>query len=100
LGGFVAQKYRYENTYIQTTGFSGNTIPTTNAGSVIGSAYNNKSEKFNTSVQSAVLIMIMPANIFSQLISAPMPHQFSALTKAGDISRHFLQAGDYLKRAS
>lgn len=49
LGGFVAQKYRYENTYIQTTGFSGNTIPTTNAGSVIGAAYNNKSEKFNTS---------------------------------------------------
>ncbi|MBL4677644.1 MAG: TonB-dependent receptor [Mucilaginibacter sp.] len=49
LGGFVAQKYRYENTYIQTTGFSGNNIPTTNAGSVIGSAYNNKSEKFNTS---------------------------------------------------
>jgi TonB-linked SusC/RagA family outer membrane protein len=50
LGGFVAQKYRYENTYIQTTGFSGNTIPTTNAGSVIGSAYNNKSEKFNNSI--------------------------------------------------
>ncbi|MFD0795585.1 SusC/RagA family TonB-linked outer membrane protein [Mucilaginibacter litoreus] len=50
LGGFIAQKYRYENTYIQTTGFSGNTIPTTNAGSVIGSAYNNKSERFNNSV--------------------------------------------------
>jgi TonB-linked SusC/RagA family outer membrane protein len=50
LGGFVAQKFRYENTYIQTTGFSGNTIPTTNAGSVIGSAYNNKSERFNNSV--------------------------------------------------
>lgn len=50
LAGFVAQKYRYENSYIQTTSFSGNNIPTTNAGSVIGSAYNNKSEKFNTSV--------------------------------------------------
>jgi TonB-linked SusC/RagA family outer membrane protein len=49
LAGWISQKYRYENTYIYTSSFSGNNIPTTNAGSIIGSAYNNKSEKFNTS---------------------------------------------------
>ncbi len=49
LAGWVSQKYRYENTYIYTSNFSGNNITTTNAGSIIGSAYNNKSEKFNTS---------------------------------------------------
>lgn len=54
LAGFIAQKYRYENTYIQTTSFSGNNITTTNAGSVIGSAYNNKSEKFNISAIARV----------------------------------------------
>lgn len=49
LVGWISQKYKYENTYIYTSSFSGNNIPTTNAGSIIGSAYNNKSEKFNTS---------------------------------------------------
>ncbi|SMO66508.1 TonB-linked outer membrane protein, SusC/RagA family [Saccharicrinis carchari] len=49
LIGGVAQKYLWENNYITAENFSSNAITTTNAGSIITSAGNTKSEKTNTS---------------------------------------------------
>ncbi|WP_066627491.1 SusC/RagA family TonB-linked outer membrane protein [Labilibacter marinus] len=49
LVGGVAQKFLWENNYISTENFSSNGVKTTNAGSIITSAGNNKSEKTNTS---------------------------------------------------
>ncbi len=49
LIGGVAQKYLWESNYITTENFSSNGITTTNAGSIITSAGNTKSEKTNTS---------------------------------------------------
>ncbi|GAF02600.1 SusC/RagA family TonB-linked outer membrane protein [Saccharicrinis fermentans] len=49
LLGSVAQKYLWENNYITTENFSSNGVTTTNAGSIITSAGNTKSEKTNTS---------------------------------------------------
>lgn len=49
LVGTVAQKFRWENASIEKTGYSSRTIPTTNAGSVITSATNDKAEKANAS---------------------------------------------------
>ena len=49
LIGSVAQKYLWENNYITTENFSSNGVTTTNAGSIITSAGNTKSEKTNTS---------------------------------------------------
>lgn len=54
LVGAVSQKTRWENNRIEKTGFSGNSVPTTNAGSVIVSANNDKSEKANASFISRV----------------------------------------------
>jgi TonB-dependent starch-binding outer membrane protein SusC len=54
LIGAVAQKTRWENNRIEKTGFSGNAVPTTNAGSVIASANNDKAEKSNASFISRV----------------------------------------------
>ena len=50
LAGSVVQKYLWENSYITTENFSSNAIMTTNAGSVITSAGNTKSEKTNSSL--------------------------------------------------
>jgi TonB-linked SusC/RagA family outer membrane protein len=47
--GSVIQHNQWENSYIETNGFSGTSVPTTNAGSTIIAANNNKSEKSNTS---------------------------------------------------
>ncbi|TLX74629.1 TonB-dependent receptor [Labilibacter sediminis] len=49
LVGGVAQKFLWENNYITTENFSSNGVKTTNAGSIITSAGNTKSEKTNTS---------------------------------------------------
>jgi TonB-dependent starch-binding outer membrane protein SusC len=49
LVGAVVQKTRWENSRIEKTGFSGTSVPTTNAGSVIVSASNDKAEKSNAS---------------------------------------------------
>lgn len=54
LVGAVAQKYRWENSRVEKTGFSGNAVPTTNAGSIIVSAGNDKAEKSNASFISRV----------------------------------------------
>lgn len=54
LVGAVAQKTRWENNRIEKTGFSGNAVPTTNAGSVIVGASNDKAEKSNASFISRV----------------------------------------------
>lgn len=50
LAGSVVQKFLWENSYITTENFSSNAIMTTNAGSVITSAGNSKSEKTNSSL--------------------------------------------------
>lgn len=47
--GSVVQHNQWENSYIETNGFSGTSVPTTNAGSTIIAANNNKSEKSNAS---------------------------------------------------
>ncbi len=52
LVGSVIQKYKWENSYITTENFASDGITTTNAGSVIASAGNNKSEKSNESYLS------------------------------------------------
>lgn len=49
LIGSVAQKFYWENNYITTENFSSNAVKTTNAGAIITSAGNTKSEKANTS---------------------------------------------------
>lgn len=54
LIGAVAQMTRWENNRIEKTGFSGNAVPTTNAGSVIVSATNDKAEKSNASFISRI----------------------------------------------
>lgn len=54
LAGAVVQKTRWENSRIEKTGFSGNAIPTTNAGSTIVGATNDKSEKSNASFISRI----------------------------------------------
>lgn len=54
LAGTVIQKFNWENNYIETSGFSSNSIPTTNAGSTIRAANNSKSEKANASFISRV----------------------------------------------
>ncbi|HEY0741553.1 MAG TPA: TonB-dependent receptor [Chryseosolibacter sp.] len=54
LVGTVVQKTRWENNNIEKNGFSSDGIPTTNAGSIIVSAGNNKSEKSNASFISRV----------------------------------------------
>ncbi len=52
LVGSVVQKYRWENSNITTENFASDGIITTNAGSVIATAENNKSEKTNVSYLS------------------------------------------------
>jgi TonB-linked SusC/RagA family outer membrane protein len=47
--GSVVQQYKWANSWIETNGFSNNSVPTTNAGSTIVSANNRKSEKANAS---------------------------------------------------
>jgi TonB-linked SusC/RagA family outer membrane protein len=47
--GSVVQHNRWENSFIETNGFSGTGVPTTNGGSVIIAANNRKSEKSNAS---------------------------------------------------
>jgi TonB-linked SusC/RagA family outer membrane protein len=47
--GSVIQSTRWTNTSIETNGFSGSSIPTTNAGSTIITANNDRSEKANAS---------------------------------------------------
>lgn len=54
LVGTVVQKTRWENNNIEKNGFSSDGIPTTNAGSIIVSAANSKSEKSNASFISRV----------------------------------------------
>lgn len=54
LVGAVAQKTRWENNRVEKTGFSGTAISTTNAGSVIVGASNDKSEKSNASFISRI----------------------------------------------
>jgi TonB-dependent starch-binding outer membrane protein SusC len=54
LAGSVMQKNRWENTWIETNGFTGTGIPTTNGGSTIVSAGNNKEETTNASFISRV----------------------------------------------
>ncbi|MBL0740790.1 TonB-dependent receptor [Chryseolinea sp. Jin1] len=54
LVGSVIQKTRWENNSIEKNGFSSAGIPTTNAGSTIVSASNDKSEKSNASFISRV----------------------------------------------
>ncbi|AYB30013.1 SusC/RagA family TonB-linked outer membrane protein [Chryseolinea soli] len=49
LVGSVIQKYRWENNKIEKTGYSSASVPTTNAGSTITEATNDKSEKSNAS---------------------------------------------------
>jgi TonB-dependent starch-binding outer membrane protein SusC len=47
--GSVVQKSRWQNAQIETNGFSNNAVPTTNAGSIVLTAFNNKKEKANAS---------------------------------------------------
>lgn len=47
--GSVLQETRWADNSIETNGFSGNAVPTTNAGSIIVSANNSKREKSNAS---------------------------------------------------
>jgi TonB-dependent starch-binding outer membrane protein SusC len=54
LGGMVAQKNRWENSYIEKRNFSGIGVITPNAGAVIQSANADKSEKTNASFISRV----------------------------------------------
>lgn len=49
LIGSVLQQYQWENNYIETRGFANDVVTTTNAGSIILSAGNSKSEKANAS---------------------------------------------------
>jgi TonB-dependent starch-binding outer membrane protein SusC len=49
MAGSVVQETRWADSYIETNGFSGSSIPTTNAGSLIVAANNKKSEKANAS---------------------------------------------------
>src|SRR5690606_16297236 len=49
LVGSVLQQYQWENNYIETRGFANDVVTTTNAGSIILSAGNSKSEKANAS---------------------------------------------------
>ena len=49
LAGSVIQKNRWEDSHIETNGFTGDAIPTTNAGSIIVSANNRKEETANNS---------------------------------------------------
>ncbi len=52
--GSVIQKSVWENNRVEKTGFSGNAVPTTNAGSTIVDASNTKTEKSNVSFISRV----------------------------------------------
>lgn len=52
--GSVVQETQWADSYIETNGFSGNAVPTTNAGSIIVSANNNKREKSNASFMGRV----------------------------------------------
>lgn len=54
LLGTVLQKNKWEDSYIETTGFTGSSIPTTNAGSIIVSARNTKEETANASLIARV----------------------------------------------
>jgi TonB-linked SusC/RagA family outer membrane protein len=54
LIGSVVQKYRWENSSIEKTGFASGVVPTTNAGATIVSATNDKSEKANASFISRI----------------------------------------------
>lgn len=54
LVGSVVQKYRWENSYLEKTGYSSSSITTTNAGSTVVRAENDKSEKSNASFISRV----------------------------------------------
>lgn len=47
--GSVVQKSRWQNAQLETNGFSNNAVPTTNAGSTVITAFNNKKEKANAS---------------------------------------------------
>lgn len=49
LAGFVAQKYRWENSSIERQNFSGTAVTTPNAGAVIQTANADKTEKANQS---------------------------------------------------
>jgi TonB-dependent starch-binding outer membrane protein SusC len=50
LVGSVLQKNRWESSYIETIGFTGDAVPTTNAGSTIVAARNSKEETANSSI--------------------------------------------------
>lgn len=52
--GSVVQETRWEDSYIETNGFSGNAVPTTNAGSTIIAANNSKREKSNASFMGRI----------------------------------------------
>lgn len=52
--GAVTQKSRWASTYIETNGFSSDAVHTTNAGSTIVAARNEKSEKANASFMGRV----------------------------------------------
>ncbi len=54
LVGWVTQNFKWENSSIQRTGYSGSSVTTTNAGSVITSASNDKSEKSTTAFISRI----------------------------------------------
>lgn len=49
MAGTVAQRSRWADTFIETNGFSSDAVPTTNAGSTIVAAHNERSEKANAS---------------------------------------------------
>lgn len=54
MGGTVAQNATFENARIETNGFTGAGIPTTNAGSIIVGARNEKGEASNFSIMGRV----------------------------------------------
>jgi len=47
--GSVVQKSRWQNAQLETNGFANGAVPTTNAGSTVITAFNNKKEKSNAS---------------------------------------------------
>lgn len=54
LVGSVVQKYKWENSSVEKTGFASAVVPTTGAGSTIVAASNDKSEKANASFISRI----------------------------------------------
>jgi TonB-dependent starch-binding outer membrane protein SusC len=54
LVGTVLQMNKWEDSHIETTGFTGDAVETTNAGSIITSAWNRKEETRNASVLARI----------------------------------------------